>query len=44
MLCINELLYEEADGLSLSLGLTAWGHLCPIALSREETLLHQVLK
>lgn len=44
MLCINELLCEEAYGLSLGLGLTAWGHLCPIALSREETLLHQVSK
>lgn len=32
MLRVCELLYEEADGLGLSLGLGAWGHLGAIAL------------
>lgn len=42
--CINKLLYEEAYGLSLSLSLTAWGHLCPVALSGKERWLQQALK
>lgn len=44
MLCINKLLNEEAYGFSFSLSLTAWGQLCPVALSGKERLMLQGLK
>lgn len=39
VLCVSELLYEEAHSLGLSLGLAARGHFGAVALQREEGLL-----